>query len=203
MKIVTKIEINETYYFQISLSCKPKELTWFDRVDISICDEDTSLCLFNGYALDCIGNTYSFFENVLFGKRELDKRLKSDLGFLWNEYLQNRQHEELIEEQGNDYNFWIGGKYIVWELKKEHLCFCFEKNGIIFLDIASLYPWHFSDPEPDEKYITYEEFIKNYKPLARIEISKETITYLYETFKEFQTILEINDMKYRSKNIQK
>jgi hypothetical protein len=48
----------------------------------------------------------------------------------------------------------------------------YTRKGTLYLEIGPLYPWLFADPEPtNPDYITYEEFIKDYKPLAILIIT--------------------------------
>lgn len=84
---------------------------------------------------------------------------------------------------------WIGHKYFIWSSSINSTETCvYEKNNVFFLEIVPTYPWFFK--EPDINFITYEEFIKNYRPLLEIEIPQATVVALYEKMLELVGVLE-------------
>ncbi len=86
-----------------------------------------------------------------------------DLGLYYNEYLS----EEDIPGTENFYgNFllWSGINIQTW---------LYNVNDQIYIEISPSYKWHFNEPEKDEKFVSYKDFKKKYKPVAVLEISKE------------------------------
>ena len=45
-----------------------------------------------------------------------------------------------------------------------------DADGSIVLEITPSYPWHFKTPNRKEKFITYEQWLQQYKPLAKFII---------------------------------
>lgn len=69
---------------------------------------------------------------------------------------------------------------------------------MLLFEIIPVYKWNFADlkkAKQDKDFISYEEFMKNYKPYSVTVINKETaFQWLQETSKILQFI-EINDGK--------
>lgn len=66
-------------------------------------------------------------------------------------------------------------------------------NKRIIIEISPSYPWHYLDPKDDEPFETFEQFMKNYKPIAIHEISKETAQ---EWLKQAQDYLDIVEPQF-------
>jgi hypothetical protein len=68
-----------------------------------------------------------------------------------------------------EYNaFWL------WSSISKIQTWLYTKDGKIYLEISSSYPWLFVDPEPSDNFYSFEQYLANYKPIALHEISKET-----------------------------
>ena len=71
-------------------------------------------------------------------------------------------------------------------------------NNNIYLEVGIVYPWTFLEPKPGDRYVTYDEFIKNYKPLLveliPHEIAKQWLTKSEEILKsveiDYQTFVQ-------------
>ena len=50
----------------------------------------------------------------------------------------------------------------------------------IIFEVTKSYPWVFRDPKKNEKYYSYEEFLKNYKPIFKETISQQTAQEWFE-----------------------
>ena len=131
------------------------------------------------YNHDFLFHTFNlFFQKLKIAankKLELDKSIKEDIGYLWNEYLHSENPNKdkrflMFKSEGT--NFWIGHYYLLWSYNGVATWF-YNKNGKIYFHITPVYKWHFDDPEPGEDFISYEKFIKNYKPYFNFEIKKD------------------------------
>jgi hypothetical protein len=178
----------------------------FDQVT---CFEDV-LIYFNNdkkYLLntDCLHySLYSLWDMLsvaLKNKFSLSESISCDLGYLWNEYLQNNidnvnYEYKVIENQ----KIWIGQEHLLWETAgsikpKLNTWIYNDKQGNIIFEITPSYYWKFIDSLADEQdYITYEEFIKNYKPLLIEKISKETAKEWIKKIDELMKIIESNEV---------
>lgn len=61
----------------------------------------------------------------------------------------------------------------LWSGKLKHT-FLYEKNGKIYLEIASTYPWLFEESKQDKQFVPFEEFMKSYKSTV-LEISDKSV----------------------------
>ncbi len=122
------------------------------------------------------------------------------MGLMWNEYLNATKKDGkpstsfIMENTSSGQSFWIGQKYLLWESNTSNCAtWLYAHNNRFFLEITPEYPWHFVDPTESETFYSYDEFIKNYKPLAIIEIHKNHLEewllitkHLIETMKTNQ-----------------
>lgn len=74
-------------------------------------------------------------------------------------------------------------KYIIWCSLSNIFTLIYNANDKIYLEIAPFYPWTFSEPKDAE--ITFDEFMKSYKPYAVEEISHATALQWLETSTEY------------------
>jgi hypothetical protein len=159
-------------------------------------------------------------ERALKGSLELDSSIMpgphcKDPGYLWSVYLHKIASEETIIDKDleslinkglheacrlvflkkpNGEKDWIGELYLMWDSAHGRpKTWLYTRNGTIILEITPAYKWHFIEPEEGEQSITFEEFLKNYKPCAIREISKETAQEWLSKIDELLTIIEAND----------
>lgn len=185
-------KINNDSFFKIEQSGQFDELFRYDEVIILFYYKENKYVVFNNdfliWALRCLLELEFAIDNKL----ELDKSMKLDIGYLWNEILHN-----------NDLSDWPGEKYLLWSSKKGlSTTWLYNKNGKIYLEISPTYKWHSLKPKKNDKdYITYKEFIKNYKPIAIIEIDKEVAKKWLIQTNELLKIIEQNDKLYFDKEV--
>ena len=157
----------------------------------------------NAYVLfdDCLLPSLEIFgvllKDSLDGTLQLHESIAPDIGYLWNEYLQDRRElPHYVGMYGG--TFWVGQAYKVWGTANKYNIdtWLYTKNGKIFLEITQYYTWTFDEPEPGENYITYDEFIKNYKPYIIREIPREIIQRWYDKTEKLIRIIEANDTQY-------
>jgi hypothetical protein len=134
------------------------------------------------------------FENKL----EAGPTLKEKgVGYMYNEHLFHRHDDVKLPQE----NYSVG---FIWkEPETQVITRLYTIDGKIFLDISPYYPWtSFDEEEMNEMrlrddYVPYDEYMKDYKPVAILEIPREiarqwlekserlvkTMYYNYETFK--------------------
>lgn len=153
------------------------------------------IVLFDDFLIVGLRELQGSLEEILKGNLILHSSITRDIGYLWNEYLHDV--ELPCETDSEGYAFWVGQKYLVWNAIRSHAAtWLYEKDGKFWLEVTPGYPWHFSDPEEGEEFISYEEFMKNYKPIALFEVSRETLEEWLKKVNEFIPIVEANDSKY-------
>jgi hypothetical protein len=138
---------------------------------------------------DCIQYNMRCFVKIL--KKALDCDLKlhesiqknnsivSDIGYLYNEDLQNQSDLTIVKEPEEEYELWIGYKYGIWGDNIKTWIYNDKKGNIIF-KLTPIFPGKFStgkldpnDPEEMANFLWYKEWIKSYKPILTRKIPKK------------------------------
>lgn len=172
-KIILKL--NNLEYFEIKLP--DFELVFStDDLEIFFHGDNIKLQLSNDWASDAITKLQILLKKALANKLQRNKKYITDLGYLWNEELHKTVDPKRKPSKKN--TIWIGLNYHLWATNTiaqdvTDTWLYNNSNGDIILDITPNYKWHFGDldsePEDDPNFITYDEFIKNYRPyLSRI-----------------------------------
>lgn len=137
----------------------------------------------------------TLLKKVLKQELMLHSTITKDIGYLFNQESAIICGEKLKEPTfvhyikrnnelywpGNDYHLWANG-YVAWLYNN------FE--GDIIFEITPFYPYMYSEPEEESNYISYEEWIKTYKPYFIREIPIKTAQ---EWLKQTESILQIID----------
>lgn len=159
------------------------------------CNKDFEINLYNDFLIAALRDLSGSIELCLNGGAVLHPSITKDIGYLWNEYLHDV--ELPIETDSEGYSFWVGRKYLVWDsAKSKAASWLYEKDGKFWLEVTPGYPWHFPDSAEDEALISYEEFMKTYKPIALFEVSRETLEKWLKRVDELIPVVEANDDKY-------
>lgn len=154
-------------------------------------------------SVDSIVEVFKLFCHKLIyaldNKACLHSSIAEDIGYLWNEDLQEKPGLAYVTKENA--NYWIGLHYLLWSTPgfiRPLLDTWIYNNsqGEIILEITPTYLWHFRDPKPDEEYISYDEWIKNYKPLLIRTIPREQAIMWQKQTKDVLEILEKNRLRY-------
>jgi hypothetical protein len=115
-------------------------------------------------------------EEALNNKLFLHVSINNDIGYLSNEYYQHRNNivmNDVLQESLR----WIGFTYYLWEGSKKNTRYVTwlynDDNGENVLEVTPAYPYLFCDPDKEPHYVSYEEWIKNYKPFLNTIIPKK------------------------------
>ncbi len=117
-----------------------------------------------------------------------------DIGYLWNETLRDKDY--IIKKIGEDgIPYWAGEKYILWLVNKPRLTtWLYNWDNKIIFEVTP--NWNYDEPKKNKNYMTYEKFLKNYKPCLFKEIPKETAETWLKQVQELLAVIKINDRKY-------
>lgn len=147
---------------------------------------------------DCLLYLVRQFKGMLLwalnNELQLDESIQENLGYMWNRLLHGDSGFKYKDE------FWVGLNYSLWETPGNvnpvlTTWIYNDIKGNIILEIAPDYRWHHMDPKPGEKFISYEEFMKNYKPYIVRIIPKNVATrWLAQAEHLLQTIEENQKM---------
>ncbi len=163
-------QINKCDSIKIILPCLNEELTFCHDVKIVAVINSKEYVLYNYdtilWALRCLSAS---LESALNHKLDISF-LSNDIGYIYNQkiYATANQSESTIShlDEWND-------DCLIWNFK-EFALWIYNKDSSIFFEITPVFQWHFSKPETNETYISYETFMLEYKSIATIEINKDT-----------------------------
>ena len=128
----------------------------------------------------CIGQESAglFFEALITplkksvnNKLQLHESLTQNLGVLWNEKFQGKSGFFMVPTLSGKGKYWIGLDYEIWEVSdgiNQYVTTWLynDHEGNIILEVTKFYKWSIREPElEDPSFETYEEFMKDYKPL--------------------------------------
>lgn len=159
------------------------------------------------------GSAGEFFEHfikrlkkAIGEKLQLHELLTQNLGFMQNQYYQDKTGFIRVPTSDGSSTYWVGFDYEIWEAFNDAkppvstwLYNDFEGN--IILEVAKNYPWHFiileGEPE-DPDFITYDEFMKNYKPIIHRVIPRDVaIECLDQAMKAYRELFS-SEEKYQN-----
>ncbi len=150
--------------FVILKSCTSIEkLFLFDEITIVFIEGEEEYLLCNDFIKESLDRLKLFLKQALKNLKFLDSSLNQDIGYMWNEVLQDKLPYKVNEE------LWVGLCFSLWEGgddKKHFATWLYnDPDGNIVMHITENYPWHFRKKGESENYISYNEFIRNYKPI--------------------------------------
>ena len=137
-------------------------LPCFD-IKIELFYDKNKLLLYENMVGDAIEDFERLLQKSLLNQAQLHESIQKNIGYLWSRYL-NEEMAEICEIDG----FWVGKRNLLWSPtgKKRKVCTTWlynDHDGNIILEITPSYRWQFLDPKPKDDYITFDEFMKNYK----------------------------------------
>ena len=135
----------------------------------------------------------------------LHPSIKQNLGYMENKYSHQLPHlssdfVKILSKTGESL-YWVGLDYHVWSAytttKPMVATWLYnDDQGNIIFEVTPLYRWSFFPDEPeDPDFITYEEFMQNYKPLlTRVIPRNVAITWLEQMIKTFRSICKSEEL---------
>lgn len=188
-------ENNNASYLAFFVPCKKSDVYRYDTIEVAFYLRSKKYIVYtNDYIVEALVTLNNLLKRAIADKLQLHESINKDIGFLWNEVLQDKG-EMFPAYQLGGIEHWVGEKYLLWSVPGKYSTWLYQRGSEIFLEITPVYPWHFSEPKPTDQYYSYEEFIKNYKPLAVVEISKETAQRWLQQIEALLKIIEQNDAK--------
>ncbi len=188
-----KFPINEFCGFFLELPYKKSKLSCCDMGLISYYDLRSN----NHYILDeqepvmsCLLSLEGSLTLVFRGEAEFDFIPQVfGLGYLWNEgnhdlVTRLNEGQNLVENEKD-----LVSSYQVWSSSlHNYSTWLYTNNKKIYFEVTPDYPWHYIEPKLSDPFISYEEFMKTYRPLVLEEISR---TVAEQWLVKTQELLEI------------
>ncbi|MBA3535846.1 hypothetical protein H0X48_05755 [Candidatus Dependentiae bacterium] len=182
--------IDNTTFIEVILPCQINELEGCEIVTINLHFGNQFYTLYKYNCIEiAIENLRNLLKQAINNELGIHSSILKDLGYLANEYFQESSQELFFRRE--KVKMWIGMEYLVWSPRGTST-WLFNKNREIFLEITPSYMWHFSDPEEGENFITYEEFLKDYKPHCIFKLSKEIVLEWLNKTEELLNIMKRN-----------
>lgn len=157
--LIPDLQDKFNYYY------KPiKKLHMFDEVTVVFENgtQQTNLIMDNANIV--LHNFKEALEYSLNNKIVLPDFIKTgNLGFYYNIDMYNEQPESV------DYSyFWL------WSIRGVQ-SWIYNQNNKIYLEIGFSYPWLFVEPKQSDHYISFDEFMNEYKPIIIEEIDRDIV----------------------------
>ncbi|MBA3537478.1 MAG: hypothetical protein H0T84_12880 [Tatlockia sp.] len=183
-------KINEDAFIQILIPYPVQELECCEIVTITLNQGQQSYIVYQHHCIQIAMEYLNFLLNqAIKQKLQVHPSIVKNLGYLANEYFNESPNEKLVLTENNQ--TWIGMNYSLWS-PREVGTWIYNRDAEIFLEVTPLYRWHFSDPEEGENFITYEEFLKNYKLYLLFKLSKEVALEWLNKTEELLSIMKRN-----------
>ncbi|MBP6869767.1 hypothetical protein KBC04_02710 [Candidatus Babeliales bacterium] len=153
---------------------------------------------------DLCENFIARLQKNLKNELQIHESIKQNLGFMYNQYchqlpLLSSEFVKILSKSGES-SYWVGLDYDVWSTyisTKSMLTtwlYNDDKGNIIF-EVTPLYQWSFLPDEPeDPDFQTYEEFMKDYKPLITRVIPRQVaIEWLGQVMKVYRGLFSTEE----------
>ncbi|MGZ6254499.1 MAG: hypothetical protein ACXWL5_00735 [Candidatus Chromulinivorax sp.] len=120
---------------------------------------------------------------------KLDASITHDLGYLWNEWLNNNHASLLYITDKNNDTYWIGQLYELASNEYVSWIYNDEQCNIIF-ETTPAYPLGCIDQDNEIEVKNYMSWIQSYKPISKIIIP---VYVAQQSIEQAQEILNIID----------
>jgi len=111
-------------------------------------------------------------ENILFKRKKISKKIKKDIGLSSQAVFQKRWDlVDYVTRNGKKYG--KGAAHNLWSTPIDNTTWLYAEKDIITLKITPNYPWLFDTPQLYEEFYSFDEFVRNYKPIAEFTLSPE------------------------------
>lgn len=128
----------------------------------------------------------TLIKKSLYNVLPLHESITQDIGFLWNQWLNEDAINLVYITDHNNDTYWVGQKY---ELAcHEYISWIYnDEQGNIIFEITPAYPLGCIDQENELEVKNYQNWMKSYEPLVITIISEETAL---QWLKQAEAILE-------------
>ncbi len=165
--LVPNLKDKFNYYYEAT-----EKLHMFDKVTIILKEGNKEVIIFNDILMEGIIRLENRLKSALNNELDLPAFVDiGNLGYYYNTDTKNGQ-------DSLEYS-----KYWLWSTQGPQT-WSYNKDNKIYLEIVPTYSWLFSDAKEGDNYITFDAFMKTYKPIAVEEIDRATVQKWIEQCKE-------------------
>lgn len=193
-KIIVKLDIDDWQYLTLTFVVgKINDLYLFDEMAIAYYKgRKKHILLKKDFVIWGVRHFREMLQIVLNGGRILHDSITSDIGYLWNEYLQEKNSHNFVMVPLENSTCWVGTNYLLFSTPRSLSTWIYSKSDDIYLEITPGYFWQFDEPKKNEKFVPYDEFIKKYKPLTTIKIEKKVAQKWLKVLSKLEAIAQKN-----------
>ncbi len=174
-EMVKQIKLTKDNYFDIHMSDSYAEITYKEHI------------VFSDYFCEGLTVLYTMLCKIKGCELNLEKKeLRGRLGYWWNKNTDSVDERAAFELAYEKYWLWSTNTIQTW---------MYRIDNIVFIEISPAYPWHFVEPDSDELYFSFNEFISTYEVIDVLYFDIQQIDYLISQVMKFMrehcTFLEI------------
>jgi len=169
--ILSKLEVINGSNIEISSENENDEIFLFDEIEIAYCNQEKKLVLYEDFLCEGIRSLQKISQKALTGELEIDEKYFSKgMGYEWN-IISNR----IANDEWGTID--ITSPYALWSTSNKYATatWIYSFKGEIYFEVSPQYKWNYSEPEEDENFIPFEEFVQNYQFYIKIKIDKENL----------------------------
>ena len=131
----------------------------------------------------------------------LDNTITKDIGYLFNQYSaiicgENLERPTFVTYiRKNNELYWVGNDYQLWSA--DYITWLYNcVDGSIIFEVTPFYPYMYCEPEEEPNYISYEEWIKSYKPYFIATLSRERAEEWLKQAEDIIKVIENNQNRW-------
>jgi hypothetical protein len=139
----------------------------FSEVKIIFRQKGKEYIVFKDFIIEGIRSLKSSLIMAIESKLNANLENKKSMGLIWNEYVKNLNMDVITDDPIE--------KYHVWSTTSDNgiETWIYNLGDEIFIEISSIYEWNFGQAD-SINLKKYEHYMKNYEPIAVLEITKQT-----------------------------
>jgi len=161
----------------------------------------STLCIDTNEAGEIFRSLISHLEKAVDNKLQLHESLTQNIGFMYNEYFDNRLESMMVYSEDKSKKHWVMYDYKMWsgsttDINNRITTWLYnDKDGNIILEMTKTYSWFYIQDSDIKRsdFVYYEDFIKDYKSLAYCIISQEIATSWLKQAKKLLQIFAENE----------
>lgn len=173
--VIPDLPQKHNYYYEPT-----DKLNRFDEVTVTYTGDNFSIVLSKDILNEILHVFNECLKKVIHGKLQLLSTAKTGtLGYTLNNILNEKQDDDISF-------FWV------WSSLNNIDTLFYNIGDEIYLEIVPAYPWTYQEPTAGDGYISFEEFMNNYKPYVVKNISVNTAIQWQRTCEDILKSIDFN-----------
>ncbi|MBC2267057.1 hypothetical protein [Listeria farberi] len=179
MERVLEYNIDNKNSLTIYMDELTERIHWDTKIQIKYETENTNYLLWDDNMLEGIRTFKTMLELALNNRLDMTAYSKYPIG-----YYENIEYNEISMNKMETMSF---EKPLLWSSIAEvgNETFLYNSKNKVILEVSPIYKWHFDEPKILKDFITFDEFMKQYKPYIVQEISRDIVNKFISKSTEF------------------